>query len=170
MGFARGYSLWLQPEEKKYRELSDIISKLQRQVNEPVFTPHITVISGLKLREPEIIQRAEILAGTYLPLYIQLNNAVWGYSFFQRYFFSILPNDDLIKLHKAALQMFGEIETVSYHPHMSLQYADYTRIPDEQTLKNIRFYIGKTIEFSELMVMKTNGSIKEWESIVSQKH
>lgn len=169
MSFARGYSLWLLPEKKKFRELSELISKLQRQVKEPVFQPHITVISGLSLRESEITGRAEILARDHLPIDIRLNSAVWGYTFFQRYFFDILPKENLINLHKAALQMYGEMEPGDYHPHLSLQYADHTQFPDKNTLANIRLFSGQTVELSELQVMKTNGPIEEWEKTESFK-
>ncbi len=167
MNLVGGYALWLIPERAIYQEIQGLISPLQASVGQPVFNPHITLISGLNLREDEIINRAKILAENHSVVTVAIERAVWGYTFFQRYFYTLKSVDKLLALHKDALQIFGETDSGKYRPHISLEYADHTQIPDESIQNNVRSMYGISVKLTDLLVVKTTGSIEEWETLVT---
>ncbi len=141
MNLVGGYALWLIPGGAVSQEIQELISKLQASVGQPVFGPHVTLISGLSLREDEIINRAKILVDNHPAAKVEIERAVWGYTFFQRYYFVLRSIEQLLVLHKEALQIFGETNSGKYLPHVSLEYADHTRFPEESIQEKVRFIV-----------------------------
>lgn len=163
MNLVRGYALWLKPKGTVYQEIQELISQFQASVGQPVFSPHVTLISGLNLRKDEILNRAKILADHHSAMHVEIERAVWGYTFFQRHYLTLKSTDPLVVLYKAALQMFGETNPGKYRPHISLEYADHTQFPEESIQKKVRSLYGTPVELAELQVVNTNGAFSKWE-------
>lgn len=167
MSIIKGYSIWLMPEQKLFIKLKPLISELQKLVNQPEFDPHITLISGFELREPEILHRSKVLAKSNESLTLVLSKPMWGYTFFQRYYYEIKPSDSLTELYNKSLFMFGKSEIHGYHPHLSLQYADHTQPPDSSLVDHIHSFCYQPFKIDRLQVMLTKGEISDWKEVAS---
>ena len=58
---AKGYSLWLMPTGEAYDKFSNLIKRLAKEYNAPIFEPHVTLIGEAMQSEEDVIRRAEKL-------------------------------------------------------------------------------------------------------------
>ena len=53
---SKGHTLWLMPTGESYKRFSNLIKKLAKQYNAPVFEPHITLLGDFKQPLDECIK------------------------------------------------------------------------------------------------------------------
>lgn len=58
---AKGYSLWLMPTGEAYGKFSNLIKRLAKEYNAPVFEPHVTLIGDLMGSENGVLKKVEQL-------------------------------------------------------------------------------------------------------------
>lgn len=138
-----GISLWLCPSESssEYETFKSLISSLQTLFsNAPIFEPHITVCSGLKVENMEdvhkILEMAHHAIEAVKPKLtdgislIEFDNFIIGKKYFEKCRLECKPNSMLYSLSKLIRSIFvGELDIDTwlfeeFHPHLSLAYSD----------------------------------------------
>ena len=78
MSSSEKYSLWLRPFGDTAFSIQQRINKLSEKYGTPSFEPHVTLLSGIRYGETELIQLTETLAGALEPFDLLLTKA--GYT------------------------------------------------------------------------------------------
>ena len=120
---AFGYNLWLLPEGDALHRLQGIIDHLAQAHGGPVFTPHITLFSGLRGDEALLIETNRSLCGSLAPFNLDLTVPEAGTTFFQCIYMRVAETPLLLRARQAAGEAFS-LPADGYMPHLSLYYGD----------------------------------------------
>ena len=120
---AFGYHLWLVPVGEAFRRMQGVIDRLAEAYNGPVFTPHITLLSGLAADEASLIETNRRLAAGLEPFTLDLTVPEAGTTFFQCVYMRVADNPSLSRARQAAGEAFA-LPAGNYMPHLSLYYGD----------------------------------------------
>ena len=120
---AFGYHLWLVPAGHAFNRLQGVVDRLAEAYDGPVFTPHITLLSGLAADEVSLIETNRRLAAELEPFKLDLTVPEAGTTYFQCIYMRVAENPSLSRTRKAAGKAFG-LPADEYMPHLSLYYGD----------------------------------------------
>ncbi len=120
---AFGYHLWMVPVENPLRRLQGIIDHLAEVHDGPIFTPHVTLLSGLDADEASLIETNRRLAAGLEPFILNLTAPEAGTTFLQCVYMRVAENPSLSQARQAACQAFA-LPADNYMPHLSLYYGD----------------------------------------------
>lgn len=159
------YSLWLRPLGDIAFRIQQRINKLSDQYDTPSFEPHVTLLSGLRYGETELIQLTETLAGALSPFELLLTKAGYRNKFYQSLFVHIKKSDELMNAYNTALQLFGREADEEFIPHLSLMYGDLSQKEKERILSVMGREFHIRFEVHSLLLVKTEGKPDEWKKI-----
>lgn len=159
------YSLWLRPFGDIAFRIQQRINKLSDQYDTPSFEPHVTLLSGLRYGETELIQLTETLAGALSPFELLLTKAGYRDKFYQSLFVHIKKSDELMNAYNTALQLFGREADEEFIPHLSLMYGDLSQKEKERILSVMGREFHIRFEVHSLLLVKTEGKPDEWKKI-----
>ncbi len=161
---SKGYTLWLMPKGKIYEKYADLIKKLARENNAPVFQPHITLLGEFMQPQDECIKKTKQLVAGQKPFVINLKEIGFQDYFFRTLFIYAENSKQLLDLHNRAKEIFQMQNIPPYMPHLSLLYGAFP-----QTVKNkIIQEIGKdqSAQFEiESVYLNKGGEIKDWQIV-----
>lgn len=120
---AFAYHLWLVPQGRALRHLQGVVDRLSKAHDGPVFTPHVTLLSGLSANEGSLIEKNRWLAAGLEPFNLDLTVPEVGRTFFQCIYMRVAKNPSLSRIHQAAAKAFA-LPVDDYMPHLSLYYGD----------------------------------------------
>jgi len=150
-----GHSLWLTPEDKSQTVLSELISKLAKKHQSPIFPPHVTLI-GLsflgQLGQKKSIDAATKLSKLSPPLKLDLGNIDYSTTYFQCLFARINATPQLMNLYLESEKHY-EREPKMYMPHLSLLYGDIDMESRHRLAQSTSLPIS-TVTFDTLTVVK----------------
>ena len=99
---AFGYHLWLVPAGHAFNRLQGVVDRLAEAYDGPVFTPHITLLSGLAADEASLIETNRRLAAGLEPFKLDLTVPEAGTTYFQCIYMRVAENPSLSRTRKAA--------------------------------------------------------------------
>ena len=120
---AFGYYLWLMPAGEALHRLQGVVDRLAEAHSGPVFTPHVTLLSGLDADENWLIETNRRLAARLAPLNLDLTVPEAGTTFFQCIYMRVADSPSLSQARQAAGEAFA-LPVDDYMPHLSLYYGD----------------------------------------------
>lgn len=159
------YSLWLRPFGDIAFSIQQRINKLSEKYNTPSFEPHVTLLSGLRYGETELIQLTNTLAAALTPFEILLTKAGYRDKYYQSLFAHVKKSEELMNAYKTAVRLFDIEETEEFIPHLSLMYGDFTQEEKERILSILGREFHIRFEVHNLLLVKSEGSPEEWENI-----
>lgn len=159
------YALWLRPFGDAAFQLKQRIKKLSEQFQTPVFEPHVTLLSGLKRGETELIQLTDTLAKSLSPFHIELTEADYHDHYYQSLFIHVKRTTAFVKAQETAEKLFDCVSDVKYRPHVSLMYGDISTEEKNKVLNKMdRFYPIK-FPVHSLLLIEASGAVEEWKKI-----
>lgn len=161
------YSLWLEPTGNVAFKLQEMIKALSKKYDTPVFTPHVTVVGGLKASKAELVPLVDTLASSITPFTIKLSKAGYLNTFYQALFIHVEENEDLSNLHKKACHFFDCPDKYknNYMPHLSLLYGELSKKEKERILNNIGREMYLQFDAQKMVLMKTSGKPHQWQKV-----
>ena len=120
---AFGYHLWLAPEGEALHRLQGVVEDLASAYGGPVFTPHVTLLSGLTGDEASLVETNRALAAALQPFELRLTMPEAGTTFFQCVYMRVAESPALLRTRQAAGEAFA-LPTGDFMPHLSLYYGD----------------------------------------------
>ena len=159
------YSLWLQPSGEAAFHLQERINKMSQKYGTPAFAPHVTLLSGLRATETELIPLTETLVSSVHPFEVTLNRAGYHDQFYQSLFLQVKENKMLNEVRQRACRLFDLDDTEKYKPHLSLLYGNLSQKEKERILNIIgrEFYIRFPVK--SIGLMRTEGPPGQWKKI-----
>ncbi|MGH8010434.1 MAG: hypothetical protein ACREQ3_25855 [Candidatus Binatia bacterium] len=83
------YHLWLKPSGSAYDVLAETIRELARELNAPVFEPHVTLLGHLEGSEQNHVERTQQLARELHPFQVVLTEPSYQNEYFQCLFMRV---------------------------------------------------------------------------------
>ncbi|MGK3995954.1 2'-5' RNA ligase family protein [Sorangium sp. So ce1024] len=123
------FALWLVPGEAPRARLRALIEALARETGGPAFTPHLTLLGGLRGDGGELAAKLRRLGGERCPggpVALAARGPATGSTYHQCVFLDVAPAAPLLALRRAAEAAFSAPETLlrPFRPHVSLVYGD----------------------------------------------
>lgn len=159
------YSLWLRPFGDIAFSIQQRINKLSEKYQTPSFEPHVTLLSGIRYGETELIQLTETLAGALKPFDLLLTKAGYRDKFYQSLFVHIKKSKELMNAYETALQLFGYEADEEFIPHLSLLYGDLSREEKERILSVMGREFHIRFQVHSLLLVNTEGKPADWKKI-----
>lgn len=161
------YALWIRPFGDVAFSLRQRIKKLALEYNTPLFEPHITLISGLRGSESELIQWTNILADTFPPFEILLTKAGFDTEYYRCLYVYADKSKELQHARETAERLFEVSPDDHFKPHLSLMYGTLDRNEKERILNRMGREFHIRFDATNLLLIRTNGEPDEWKEIHS---
>ena len=111
------------PAGDALNHLRCVVEGLAETHSGPVFTPHVTLLSGLAADEASLIETNRRLAAGLEPFTLDLTVPEAGTTFFQCIYMRVAEDPLLSRTRQAAAEAFA-LPADDYMPHLSLYYGD----------------------------------------------
>jgi 2'-5' RNA ligase len=162
------YSLWIRPHGNLAHTLQDRINEFSEAYNGPLFTPHLTLLGGLKSNRSELISITDLLAHSLSTFPIKLTDVDTGSDYFHCIFIKAKKSKELIHAHETAAKMFEvESNAKSYEPHVSLLYGNLSVNEKERIVNKMGRAFDAEFTARHLLLVRTSGAPEQWEKIYS---
>lgn len=160
---SKGHTLWLIPTGEAHNKYSNLIKKLAKEYNSPVFEPHVTLLGEFLNPVEDCIEKTKQLVAGQQPFIIKMNNIGCQDYFWRTLFVYAEKSPQLQALHDKAKKIFN-MELPPFMPHLSLLYGMFPQVVKDKIIKEI----GKSqlAEFKvDKVILKKGGEIKDWKII-----
>jgi 2'-5' RNA ligase len=159
------HALWLRPFGEAAYELEQHIKRLSLKYDTPSFEPHITLVSGLRRPQHELIQLTDVLGGAISPFTVELTRLGFSDHYYQSLFYLVKKTATFVSVHKTAGKFFGYHSNEKYFPHLSLMYGNLKQSEKEKLLHTIGQVEHVKFPVHSVLLIKTEGEIEDWEKI-----
>lgn len=163
--FLKEYSLWLMPEGKEAKIIRRFFNDIHKHIKTVSFEPHVTLLGGLTLGEPQIIERINKLAAEISPFKISFTGVEGTENFYKSIFLKCKETQELMEANKFVKQFFSINQY--YSPHMSIIYGDIDFTAKKEILDSISHLTVQSLAFNagSIFLCKAFGTYDEWEII-----
>lgn len=165
MAEALKHALWLRPFGDAAYELKERIKKLSEKYETPLFEPHVTLLSGLRRGETELIQLTETLAGSLSPFEIELGEPGYRDHYYRSFFLHVKKTDALIDAQQTAEKLFGCSTDETYLPHLSLMYGEVEERHKRMLVDTMGSLKHAGFPVHSLLLIQTEGGVDDWKKI-----
>ncbi|MGK3991373.1 2'-5' RNA ligase family protein [Sorangium sp. So ce136] len=122
-GQEKAFALWLVPGGAPLGRLQRLIEALARETGGPAFTPHLTLLGGLRGDGGALAAKLGDLGDACRPVELRARGPATGNAVHQCVLLDVARTEPLAALRRAAEAAFGASET-PFRPHVSLVYGD----------------------------------------------
>lgn len=157
---SKGHTLWLIPTGKAYEKFSNLIKKLAKEYNAPVFEPHITLLGDFMQPEEECIELTKQLVLGQKPFTINMGEVGYEDFYFRTLFVRADKTEPLLALHNRAKEIF-KVDIPPYMPHLSLLYGIFPVKTKEKIIREIGKDQSCQFEINSVHLIK-GGAIEDW--------
>ncbi len=156
------YHLWLKPEGRALELFAQTIRDLARQLDAPVFEPHVTLLPQLEGGEDDHVQRAALLARQLGPFEVVLTEPGQGSTYFQCLFMRAEKTPPLVSAYRVACEAF-QCSPQPYRPHLSLVYGKYSAPLLDEIGRALPSALRATFDVNAIHLIKALSSDpKDW--------
>ncbi|MGK3965530.1 2'-5' RNA ligase family protein [Sorangium sp. So ce118] len=127
----KAFALWLVPGGAPLGRLQRLIEALARETGGPTFTPHLTLLGGLRGDGDALAARLGDLGDARRPVELRACGPATGSAYHQCVLLDVARTEPLAALRRAAEAAFGASES-PFRPHVSLVYGDLRDLPAQR--------------------------------------
>lgn len=161
---SEGHTLWLMPKGQHYQRFADLIKKLAKEYNGPIFEPHVTLLGNFPQPEEETIRLTEQLAANQKPFFMTLEQISYEDFHFRTLFVKARITHELQSLHNKARQIFNMQQIPPYMAHLSILYGVYPNNLKEKIIAEISRDQTAEWEVNSVALVK-GGLVEDWKII-----
>lgn len=161
---SKGYSLWIVPTGEANNKFTNLIKKLAKEYQAPVFQPHVTLLGDFMYSEEESIEKTKQLVLSQKPFRLNLEKIGYQDFYFRTLFVRAKKNRPLLALHNRAKEIFKKNNIPHYMPHLSILYGTFPRSLKEEIIKEIGRDQSVKFEVNSVHLVK-GGAIEDWRII-----
>lgn len=159
------YHLWFKPAGAAYEALARTIRDLARELEAPVFEPHVTLLANLDGVQEEHVQRTRELAFQLTPCQVILTEPSYRNEYFQCLFMRVQPTSAVMSSHALAAQVFDRAEE-RYMPHLSLLYGSFTESRKREIIGLLSPDVRTSFMVNTIYLLKAESTAPEdWREI-----
>lgn len=161
---SKGYTLWLQPDGEVYKRFAELILKLAKSYNGPIFQPHVTLLGGIEQQEEQVLERTRQLSVGKNPFTVTLEDINYENYYFRTLFVRAALTEPLRELNDQARKLFN-MEIPPYMPHLSLLYGTYPRDLKEKIVNEIGKKQSAEFTAGGIHIIKSTGDESTWHEV-----
>lgn len=161
---SQGYSLWLVPTGQANEKFINLIKKLAKENNAPVFIPHVTLLGDFMFPEEGCIAKTEQMVSGQQPFTIKLGEIDYEDFYFRTLFVRAEKSEPLLALNNRAREIFQMQNTSHFMPHLSILYGTFPNKLKEKIIKEIGRDQSAEFEVSSVTLVK-GGEVEDWKII-----
>jgi 2'-5' RNA ligase len=159
------YHLWVKPAGAAHEALARTIHDLARELDAPVFEPHVTLLANLDRVEEEHFQRASELAMRLYPCEVILTEPSYQNEYFQCVFMRVQPTAAVMRNHALAAELFDRAEE-PYMPHVSLVYGWFPESRKREIIGRLPPDVRTSFTVNTLYLLKAGSTApQDWREI-----
>jgi 2'-5' RNA ligase len=159
------YHCWFKPSGKAYAILSRTIRDLARELDGPVFEPHISLVGNLEGTEEELIERTRQLARRLKAFTAVLTEPSYRDTHFQCLFMLVKPTPPLMNAHATASEFFQKAHQ-EFTAHVSLVYGSYSESRKKLITEHLSADVRTSFEVRDLTLVRADSpDPKDWHEI-----
>lgn len=160
-------SYWLLTSDKL---LNSLVDRFSKEFNTPFFKPHITLISGLKIREDTAYTNLKKLKDEFSSLDLFFTDIGFEDELSRSFYFMPEKNEKLFFLRKKIESLFKNKEYNSnFNPHLSLFYYNCGLNRKRQIKAELFKCLPYTAKFDSLGMIVESSPIKKPEDVKTWK-
>ncbi|WP_437309233.1 2'-5' RNA ligase family protein [Sorangium sp. So ce388] len=127
----KAFALWLIPGGAPLGRLQRLIEALAQETGGPAFTPHLTLLGGLRGDGGALAAKLGDLGDARRPVELRACGPATGSAVHQCVLLDVARTEPLAALRSAAEAAFGASAS-PFRPHVSLVYGDLRDMPAER--------------------------------------
>jgi len=160
-GRARGVSIWLVPEERSRLALARTIAGLSRELDAPIFPPHVTLVGGIELGASEVVPAVERAAESLQRMPLHSEGIGTREAYFRALFLRIRADAPLLAVHAATASALGRAPDPDFFPHLSLAYGRQSE-PEKRAAADRLEDLPAELLATRIEVYRTEGAPSQW--------
>ena len=121
------YSVWGIFENKNKLFLKNLQSKLRKDFKGPKFPLHLTLSSGFKVDQKNLLNKMKLIKKESKKFFIETNCFGYKNKFFQSIFLEVKISNKLT-FQKKIIDKYFKPKKIKYFPHISLFYGNLSII------------------------------------------
>lgn len=156
-------ALWLTVEGEAREQIAKVIHDLARETVGPAFVPHVTLLSGIRRTDEEVVS-ALASSGALAPApAIELVRVSSSGSYYQAVVLEVALTEDLSRLRGRVERLFGMPPT-PFSPHLSLVYGELPAAQREAIMRDARVQALLSLRFEvrRLEIWSVRGPTSAW--------
>lgn len=142
--------------------LSRVIGDLSTRYSTPAFEPHITLFSGLRAAQPELIEKCAGLSRLLNAFDIRLTTIESRNEYFRALFLRAELAGDLEAANAKAAELLQVNEARPFLPHLSLLYGDIPAEEKQKLIVELHPLTGLGFRADSLHLVSTEGEPPLW--------
>ena len=157
------FAIWYVFESEDNRYLSQIIKKMAKTYDTPVFRPHITAygLIDIKIETIDKIVTDCIIEET--SFIVEKNCISYSSDFWKSIFIEIKINENLMRINKKLFDSLHSFQKYEFNPHVSLIYKKINQEKQKEIANNLQ--IKNKIKINGMSVLQFSENINEWKII-----
>lgn len=159
------YSIWLEPINKDWVYLKNIIDNLAKKCDSPIFEPHVTIDSEIKKLPPSrnLIESLQNISKVKInSLELKHSNYIWKTLFIQ-----LENNFKLDQIRKNLRNQLCFKSKYNFDPHISLIYKKMDKSKKEEIISKLN--IKSEFIFDKISIINSSDEVKNWSKIFTYK-
>lgn len=165
---ATGYTIWVEPTGKIFKNFKQTIKALSEEFGTPEFTPHVTILGAIEQPLEQVLKKAAKLASMLKSFEIQLTGEIiceendWT----RTMIVLAKQTPELMQAYKTAAQILGT-DTDIFTPHISLMYSEDLSLGQRKNIVkqlNKKSLSGK-FQVNYLILMDNDGRVEDWREV-----
>ena len=150
-----------------YDILARPIGELAKELNSPVFEPHVTLIGSLEGTEEELVQQTEEFARQLEPFTMVLTEPSYSDEHFQCIFMLVEQTAPIMNAYALARDFFQKPNQV-FVPHLSLAYGSYPESRKRLIIDKLPPDVRACFDASALYLIRSDTpDPKDWHQIAA---
>ena len=131
-------SVWLVPQLEDEKYLSDVVNKLAKKNNSPVFIPHLTLFGDIKIEIGKLKNAIDKVSENIKPIKIKKTQISQSEIFFKTVFIEFEKNEILTNIFENFVKETNKKKDINtFKPHVSLMYKLLTTEDKLKIIENI---------------------------------
>lgn len=153
------YSIWLMPDKLATERFQKVIASLSEIHQSPIFTPHITLLSGIQEVNDLHYYKISVLAALTQAFDVLIGKLSSTSFYYKALFLNTQRNEQLYKLQSEVAAIFPAV-AYEFAPHLSLLYTNIKE--DSARVEVPKDEFANMLQAASIAVVKTEGKVEDW--------
>ena len=151
--------------------LARTIHHLARELDTPVFEPHVTLLANLGSGDERAhAQRSRALAARLQPWSVVLTEPSSRDEHFRCLFMQVEPTDAVMRSHAVAAALFDRVDEEPYLPHLSLVYGSFPKARKRQIIGRLPSAVRTSFTVNTIYLLEAKSTApKDWREMAGFK-
>lgn len=160
-------SIWLCPDYNNELYLQNVINCLSDIHNSPRFSPHCTLVSGIKSNKHELENIIDNSIDNIGPIIVKSKRISYKNFLWKTVFIELVVSKDLKSLQNS---IYNEIKSnidYKFDPHISLIYKLMHNNIKKEIINSL--HLKNSFKMDKIVAVKTGQNILDWKIIVERE-